>query len=190
MKNESENQQCGITSEQIASATGCSLRNVKNNWPLICRELLRYSIADRNVLLAAAATVAVETESFTPIEEEGSKDYFDKYEGRKDLDNIHPGDGYKYRGRGYIQLTGRDNYRVLGAYLKTDLLDHPEMALHPPIAAEILAIYFKTRGVDVAARNADWAKVRLLVNGGLHKYSVFLDIIHQLSSGTRLKLVD
>lgn len=187
-ENEFQNQQCAITPEQIVSATGCPLRNVKNNWPLICRELMRLSIADRPVLVAAVATIAVETGSFMPVEEH--KDDFKDYDGRKDLDNTHPGDGYKYRGRGFIQLTGRDNYRVFGAYLQIDLLNDPDKALDPTVAAKILAVYFKTRGVDVAARNSDWSKVRTLVNGGLTGYTRLLDIVQKLNNHVRLHLVD
>ena len=187
---EFENITCTFSSEQIATATGCTLKNVKASWPLICKELVRHSIAERPVLVAAAATVAVETGSFRPVEEKGNHDYFKKYEGRKDIGNKHSGDGYKYRGRGFIQLTGRHNYRVFGTYVKLDLLNHPEKALEPGIAARIFAAYFKTRGVDVAARNSDWKRVRRLVNGGLNGYTRFLEIVNRLNAEFGLRLVE
>ena len=77
-----------------------------------------------------------------PIVERGARAYFAKYEagtpiGRR-LGNILPGEGYLYRGRGYVQLTGRDNYIRAGAELGVLLAQSPDIALLPDIAARIL----------------------------------------------------
>jgi predicted chitinase len=65
--------------------------------------------------------------------------------GRKDLGNIDPGDGYKYRGRGLNQLTGRGNYERYGRMLNIDLLAEPELANHPTHAARLCVVYMKDR---------------------------------------------
>lgn len=77
-----------------------------------------------------------------PIYERGGRSYFSKYEpgttiGRA-LGNTEQGDGYKYRGRGYVQLTGRANYRKAGSAVAVDLIRDPDAALRPVIAARIL----------------------------------------------------
>lgn len=66
-----------------------------------------------------------------PIYERGPKSYFSKYDGRADLGNTQPGDGFRYRGRGFVQITGRKNYARYGID-KT-----PDDALRPNIAAKI-----------------------------------------------------
>lgn len=78
-----------------------------------------------------------------PIVERGSKEYFDKYDiGRLAamLGNTpeKDGDGYLWRGRGYVQLTGEDNYQRAAKALNVNLIDQPDLALDPKIAADIM----------------------------------------------------
>ncbi len=77
-----------------------------------------------------------------PITEYGKRAYFDKYEpgtavGAR-LGNTQSGDGFLFRGRGYVQLTGRANYLRAGAKLGIDLIRDPDLALRPEIAAVIM----------------------------------------------------
>ena len=72
----------------------------------------------------------------------------------KILGNVRPGDGERYRGRGFIQLTGRDNYRMASKALNIDLINHPELAKDPAIAAKIALWYWDTR-VKPKVRNFD-----------------------------------
>lgn len=69
------------------------------------------------------------------------------YEGRKDLGNIYPGDGVRFKGRGPIQLTGRENYRIVGERLGIDLENNPELAAKPEIGILIACDFFLNKGL-------------------------------------------
>lgn len=128
-------------------------------------------------LLGALATIRTEVgRNYLPIKEiaDGSA-----YEGRLDLGNTQVGDGAKYKGRGFIQLTGRANYTHYGKALGIDLVNNPDLALDVNISARILAHYFKDRGVDVACNNKDWTLCRKLVNGGSNGLLDFLNVVNQ-----------
>ena len=93
-----------------------------------------------------------ESADFSTLKELGSavhhrKRYDPKFAPKtaKILGNTHPGDGERYFGRGFVQITGRDNYRMAGEFLGIDLLRHPELAARPDIAAKVAVWYWKTR---------------------------------------------
>lgn len=88
------------------------------------------------------------------------------YGNRKDLGNFMPNDGWKYRGRGIIQLTGRNNYKFYGEKLGIDLLNNPDLALSENIASDIACCYWIVRGLQSFARKADVKAVTKMINGG------------------------
>lgn len=67
--------------------------------------------------------------------------------GEKKLGNTEKGDGFRFHGRGYVQLTGRTNYETTGKALGLDLVNHPELAADRTIAARIAIHYWETRVV-------------------------------------------
>jgi len=77
------------------------------------------------------------------------------------------GDGWKYRGRGLIQLTGKANYRDRGASLGIDLVGSPRLAAEPETACLIALGYWRSRGCNEAADLDDVEKVTRLINGGV-----------------------
>jgi putative chitinase len=77
--------------------------------------------------------------------------------------NDEPGDGWKYHGRGYIQLTGKENYAAAGKALDLDLVKHPELAADPQNASKIATWYWENR-VPEAARD-DVKAATKAVNG-------------------------
>ena len=183
--------QDGFMPEGIASVLGAPLANVAANWPLLEAALAARGIGDRPVLIAALATIGVETSSFAPIPEFASGD---AYEGRADLGNTQPGDGRRYKGRGFIQITGRSNYQTYGDILGVDLIGNPDLALDPNIACQIFAAYFTEHRIrwlpapaplmncaDLA-RAGEWRGMRVSVNGGENGLSRFLEMVNALSA--------
>jgi predicted chitinase len=91
------------------------------------------------------------------------------YGGRSDLGNSIKGDGYKFRGRGFIQLTGRANYAAASKALGINLVDNPDLATDPAVAAKIATWFHqKNKSLVNASRSGDIRSARKLVNGGLN----------------------
>lgn len=120
-------------------------------------------------LLATAKHETADT--MQPIHERGSKRYFNKYEpGTKignGLGNTQRGDGFLFRGRGYVQLTGRRNYGKAGRKIGVDLVADPEAALKPVNAASILIMgclegWFTGRKLE---DYPDFKNMRRVING-------------------------
>lgn len=172
----------------IADATGCPPANVARFWPAIQAACLGSGLTDRASIISVLATVATEVGSFEPIHEFGTPARFTKlYEGRDDLGNTEPGDGIRYHGRGFIQLTGRANYRSYGEKLAVALEDEPDLALEADVAAGVLARYFKDRRIAADARKGDWEQVRRKVNGGLNGFDRFSSLVTRLEQATEAR---
>ena len=89
-----------------------------------------------------------------------------RYEGRRDLGNTQPGDGFRFRGRGWIQLTGRHNYRLYGRLLGLPLEAQPDLAAQPAVAARIAATYWTQRNLNALADAGDFEGITRRINGG------------------------
>ena len=123
---------------------------------------------------AFLAQIAHETGGFKWFRELGNDSYFDKYEGREDLGNTEPGDGARYKGRGYIQCTGRYNYTRAGYDLNLDLVNQPEMAESPEVGAYIAAWYWNKHDLNRYADAGDTGAMRAItkrINGGYNGLS-------------------
>lgn len=90
-----------------------------------------------------------------------------RYEGRADLGNTVKGDGFKFRGRGLIQITGRANYAACGEALGLDLISKPELLELPQWAAASAAWFWKSNGLNTLADNGEFVKITRRINGGL-----------------------
>ncbi|MFZ4855312.1 MAG: peptidoglycan-binding protein [Desulfuromonadaceae bacterium] len=158
--------------------------NINRNLPVVLNGLVEKNLGDKPMVLMALATIRAETESFEPISEGKSRfntspdgHPFDLYDNRTDLGNKGAPDGDRYKGRGFIQLTGRDNYRIHGNAIGVDLITNPELANEPEIAAQLLASFLKNkeRAIKEALLENNLRLARRLVNGGSHGLDRFSD---------------
>ena len=88
------------------------------------------------------------------------------YGGR--MGNTAPGDGWKYRGRGLIQVTGKTNYAACGEALGVDLINQPELLERPQYAALSAAWFWSVNGLNTLADAGDLKGVTRRINGGLN----------------------
>lgn len=167
-----------FTADVIATILHAPLANVAAHWPLVAEALAAQKILDPTVEVAAIASIGSESYLFAPEKEAGSEAYFRRrYEFDRGLGNFEPGDGAKYCGRGFVPLVGRSGYARVGKLVGADLLEHPELALDPAVAARILAYDFMLKGVPKAAAEDDWVKVRRLAHGDLSGWKRFNGIL-------------
>lgn len=90
----------------------------------------------------------------------------DAYAGRNG--NTQPGDGWKFRGRGLIQITGRANYAQAGKALALPLLDEPELLEQPEWAAISAAWWWSAHGLNELADAGKFEAITRRINGGIN----------------------
>ncbi len=141
--------------------------------PLSQAQVARIDVLLRRVLAAdmpekhrayVLGTAWHESDRFRTMEEYATGK---AYEGRSDLGNTQPGDGARYKGRGYVQITGRRNYADWSSRLHTDLIGNPERAEDPRVAAEICVEGMRL-GTFTGKSMSDyttWQNMRRVVNG-------------------------
>ena len=119
------------------------------------------------------AQILHESAEFRYTVEQGPTHYFDKYDTGKlamALGNTpqKDGDGYKYRGRGLIQITGRANYSAYNSskYCKGDVLTNPELLEKPLGAVKSSMWFWLTHNLNKLADKDDIVKITKTINGG------------------------
>lgn len=150
-----------LTQKQVDGMTA-----ILNEWEA------KHTKKDDRWLAYMMATVYHETDQkFQGIEEYGPDSYFKKYDGRKDLGNTEPGDGLRFKGRGFVQITGRLNYTKFSKILGINLVDNPKLALDLENCVKIL-FYGMTNGTFTGKKLSDyfsataeeWVNARRIIN--------------------------
>lgn len=153
------------------------IQNIEENWPLVYQALKAYNLHDTEMVCYVLATIVVETDKFKPIAEQPSKwstktgkpPYdFSNYLGK--LGNTNLEMASLYRGSGFLQLTGYDNYKYMDAKLNLDgglIKDGYIAGNEPHIASYILAQFIKDREPKIrnALSKRDFKLARTYVNG-------------------------
>ncbi|HET6554041.1 MAG TPA: C1 family peptidase [Dyella sp.] len=171
------------TVRQLFPATKAS--NIARFLPYVAAALNVAGLRDRPMICAALGTIRAESEGFVPIAEFPSHfnttpgmPPFSAYDGRKSLGNTQPGDGARYRGRGFVQLTGRANYHAYSSAIGIDIESYPDLANAAEPAAVLLAVFLANAATRMRAALAgnDYAGARKLVNGGTYGLDKFRNV--------------
>jgi predicted chitinase len=149
--------------------------------PLLVTTCKNDNVTDKAQLAYVLATAQHESAGFVHMRELYNGDPYTYFEGMygagtavgKTLGNTQPGDGAKYFGRGFVQITGRANYTKFANILGVDLVDNPDLATHPDIAAKITVLGMRDgvfTGVGLARYlhdpdKLDFYDARNIVNG-------------------------
>lgn len=137
--------------------------------PLILRESKANGVIDRGQIAYILATAQHESFLGKWMEELASGE---AYEGRLDLGNTKSGDGKRFKGRGFVQITGRRNYTDWSNRLGIDFVNNPEKAAVPEIAAKILVLGMRDgtfTGLKLSnfinSTKRDFVNARKIING-------------------------
>jgi putative chitinase len=129
-----------------------------------------YSAVSENLNYSAKALMAFWPKKFAGVAEQYAR-LPEKIANRAYCDrmgngNEASGDGYKYRGRGAIQLTGKDNYTACGKALGLDLVNDPDQVAQNPVAILSAGWFWDTRRLNQWADKGDVLTVTKRINGG------------------------
>lgn len=141
------------------------LSNIQKYLPFINKYMEEYEINTLNRLQMFIAQVGHESGELIYSKELASGK---AYEGRKDLGNTQTGDGVKFKGRGLIQITGRDNYTALGKDFGVDFINHPELLETPEYAVRSAFWFWKKNKLNVYCDKNDFKTLTKKINGGFN----------------------
>lgn len=158
-----------MTPKELALCTGARIDRAAEYLPHIQAAMAEYEIDTPLRKAAFLAQIGHESGGLKYTTELwGPTPAQSRYEGRKDLGNVRPGDGARFKGRGLIQTTGRDNYNSTGRALGVDLLANPELLAEPVLAARSAAWYWHDKELNRLADVGDFHRITLRINGGIN----------------------
>lgn len=162
-----------ITKQQLLNiCPSAKPENIDKYLPHLNILMDKYEINTPNRRRHFIAQLAHESSQFNRVKEmyNGTpQEYFKKYDGRKDLGNSFTGDGFKFFGRGLIQITGRFNYSCASFDIFKDatLISNPEKLEQPALAVEVSCWFWKTKHLNSLADADEIKAITSKINGGL-----------------------
>lgn len=158
-----------MTPQELVACTGARIDRATTFLPFLLATMELYEINTPARQSAFLAQVGHESGGLHwLVELWGPTPTQTRYEGRADLGNTEPGDGYKFRGRGLIQTTGRANYAAAGTALSLDLEESPELLALPENAAMSAGYFWDAHQLNVLADAGKFETITRRINGGLN----------------------
>jgi putative chitinase len=156
-----------MTPVDLSKATGARIDRATEWLPHIESAMDEYEINTPERQAAFLAQIGHESGGLHWIVELwGPTEAQHRYEGRADLGNTDPGDGFRYRGRGLIQTTGRANYQRTSDALGFDFIAEPERLADPVNATRSAGWFWKAHGLNELADAGDFERITRRINGG------------------------
>lgn len=207
-----------LTLEQFRICTGANQHNAEKYYPFVQGACKAFEIISKLRLAAFLSQIGHESASLSVIQEnlnyssqglmrtwpkrfptlESAQPYHRNsqkiankvYANRMDNGSEQSGDGWKYRGRGLKQLTGRYNYKKLSEAFGTDFIGSPELLEHPVWASISAAWFWESNGCHAFADRGDIIGLTKRINGGtiglddrLKRYKTALEALKDYSYG-------
>lgn len=155
-----------ITIEQLVAIYKCKKSVAEKFITYLNKYMLEYEITTKSRIQMFLAQIGHESARFVYTEEIASGK---AYEGRKDLGNTQVGDGIKFKGRGLIQITGRNNYTEISKAWGIDFINNPKLLSTPEYAVKSACWWWNKRGLNkISDLGTDEAfkRVTKIINGG------------------------
>lgn len=167
-----------ITKEQLDQIMPIAARSgrTKTFLPYLLTYMNKYDITTPKRVAAFLAQIAHESGEMRFLSELwGPTQQQKKYEPpgplANRLGNTEPGDGFRYRGRGLIQLTGRFNYSKYSEAVRKDYVSNPNLVAELPAAVEVATWFWKTNKLNDLADKNEIISITRKINGGTNGLS-------------------
>lgn len=164
-----------LSADTVAKACQCPLVRAKRWAPALSQAAATWGVLTPAQLAAWLAQIAHESGRLFYVRELwGPTTAQARYEFRADLGNVNRGDGFRYRGRGLIQVTGRANYRAATAGMRAkiggcpDFEADPEAMEEPQWAANSAGWYWSSRNLNKLADAGNFVALTRAINGGIN----------------------
>jgi putative chitinase len=168
-----------ITAGELMAALGIPEHTAEEVAPALSRAMFVYQIDTPERKAAFIAQLAHESAMFRTYEEYASGE---DYEGRRNLGNIWPGDGVRFKGHGWIQITGRHNHQRIANRFGLTIDTVVEWLMTPMGAALSAGQYWSDNGLNKLADEGKFETITRRINGGLNGHA------HRVALWERSKL--